>query len=148
MRHNASARRSRSRGNNGGGGNNRNRNNSPRLNSFDSNGPDVRIRGNAFQIAEKYQALARDAAGAGDKILAESYLQHAEHYQRIVNSLAGDSTATQGNGPVNRETSSGDETRDEAQPAQQQNGNNGNGGRRNPRPEGRNETEEVKAAEA
>jgi len=51
---------------------------------FDSNGPDVRIRGTAHQVAEKYEALAKDATGAGDRILAESYLQHAEHYLRII----------------------------------------------------------------
>ena len=52
---------------------------------YDSNGPDVRIRGTAHQVHEKYAALAKDAAGAGDHILAESYLQHAEHYQRLIN---------------------------------------------------------------
>ncbi len=52
---------------------------------FDSNGPDVRIRGTAYQILEKYTALAKDAAAAGDRILSESYLQHAEHYQRVIN---------------------------------------------------------------
>jgi len=43
----------------------------------------VRIRGNAFQVHEKYLALARDAAGAGDRVAAENYYQHAEHYFRI-----------------------------------------------------------------
>jgi hypothetical protein len=52
---------------------------------FDSNGPDVRIRGTAYQICEKYLALAKDAAAQGDRVLAESYLQHAEHYQRMIN---------------------------------------------------------------
>lgn len=52
--------------------------------SFDSNGPDVRIRGNANQICEKYQTLARDAYVAGDRIAAENYMQHAEHYYRIM----------------------------------------------------------------
>lgn len=51
---------------------------------FDSNGPDVRIRGTAFQIVEKYQALAKDATSAGDRVLAENYLQYAEHYQRMI----------------------------------------------------------------
>lgn len=59
----------------------------PRVHTFDSNGPDVRIRGNAYQINEKYLTLARDAASAGDRILAESYLQHAEHYQRTINEM-------------------------------------------------------------
>ena len=53
---------------------------------FDSNGPDVRIRGTAHQIVEKYTALAKDASASGDRVLAESYLQYAEHYQRIINS--------------------------------------------------------------
>lgn len=52
--------------------------------NFDSSGPDVRIRGNAFQVYEKYQALARDAHTSGDRVAAENYLQHAEHYYRII----------------------------------------------------------------
>lgn len=56
-----------------------------RLQTFDSNGPEVRIRGNAYQVYEKYLQLARDAAAAGDRIAAENYLQHAEHYFRIIN---------------------------------------------------------------
>jgi hypothetical protein len=72
-------------GNNGGGQGQRRVN--PRVQTFDSNGPDVRIRGNAFQITEKYMTLARDASSAGDRILAESYFQHAEHYQRMINEM-------------------------------------------------------------
>lgn len=52
--------------------------------TFESNGPDVKIRGNAGQIAEKYQALGRDALASGERILAENYFQHAEHYNRIL----------------------------------------------------------------
>lgn len=52
--------------------------------TFDSNGPDVRIRGNASQVYEKYLNLARDATASGDRVLAESYYQHAEHYYRIL----------------------------------------------------------------
>jgi hypothetical protein len=59
----------------------------PRVQTFDSNGPDVRIRGTAYQINEKYVTLARDATSAGDRVLAESYLQHAEHYQRFINEM-------------------------------------------------------------
>ena len=78
MRHGAPTRRSRNRNNNRGkGGNNRSQ-------VFDSNGPDVRIRGTAHQICEKYVALAKDARSSGDHVLSESYLQHAEHYQRII----------------------------------------------------------------
>jgi len=52
--------------------------------TFDSNGPDVRIRGNAHQVYEKYLGLARDAMTGGDRVLAESYYQFAEHYYRII----------------------------------------------------------------
>lgn len=51
---------------------------------FDSNGPDVKVRGTASTIAEKYITLSRDAQSAGDRVAAENYLQHAEHYLRIV----------------------------------------------------------------
>lgn len=57
----------------------------PRHGNFDSNGPEGRVRGNAHQVYEKYVALARDALSAGDRISAETYYQHAEHYYRIVN---------------------------------------------------------------
>ncbi len=53
--------------------------------TFDSSGPEVRVRGNAHQVLEKYLALARDAQAAGDRIAAENYFQHAEHYFRIIN---------------------------------------------------------------
>jgi hypothetical protein len=56
--------------------------------TFDSNGPDVKIRGTAAHIFEKYQALARDANASGDRIGAENYLQHAEHYFRIMATFA------------------------------------------------------------
>ncbi len=56
-----------------------------RSQTFDSAGPDVRIRGNAYQVLEKYLALARDASAAGDRIAAENFYQHAEHYYRVIN---------------------------------------------------------------
>ncbi|MCB1528570.1 MAG: DUF4167 domain-containing protein [Hyphomicrobiaceae bacterium] len=56
----------------------------PLTRSFESNGPDVKIRGTPAHIAEKYISLARDAHTTGDPVLAESYLQHAEHYNRII----------------------------------------------------------------
>lgn len=56
----------------------------PLTRSYESNGPDVKIRGTALHIAEKYVTLARDAQSSGDRVAAESYLQHAEHYYRIV----------------------------------------------------------------
>ncbi len=54
--------------------------------NFESNGPDIKIRGSASHVYDKYQQLARDAASAGDRIAAESYLQHAEHYFRVMRS--------------------------------------------------------------
>src|SRR4051794_21305421 len=56
----------------------------PLTRSYESNGPDVKIRGTAQHVAEKYLQLARDAQSSGDPVLAENYLQHAEHYFRIV----------------------------------------------------------------
>ncbi len=56
-----------------------------RAQTYDSNGPGGRIRGNATQVYEKYVALARDAMAAGDRVLAEGLNQHAEHYFRIIN---------------------------------------------------------------
>jgi hypothetical protein len=52
--------------------------------AYDSNGPDVKIRGTAAHICEKYQQLARDAISAGDRVTAENYHQHAEHYYRLL----------------------------------------------------------------
>lgn len=52
--------------------------------SYDSNGPDVKIRGTAAHICEKYQQLARDAISAGDRVTAENFYQHAEHYYRLL----------------------------------------------------------------
>ncbi|HEX2147362.1 MAG TPA: DUF4167 domain-containing protein [Pseudorhizobium sp.] len=74
-----------SNNNNGGGGNNFNRKGgNPLTRTYDSSGPDVKIRGTAQHIAEKYSTLARDAQSAGDRVMAENYLQHAEHYYRII----------------------------------------------------------------
>ena len=79
-------RRSRSRGggkrNSGGGG-------GGGRNSFESNGPDVKIRGSAQQVQEKYLTLARDASSSGDWVSAEAYYQYAEHYHRISNTDGG-----------------------------------------------------------
>jgi len=56
----------------------------PLTRSYESNGPDVKIRGNAHHVAEKYLQLARDAHTNGDPVAAENYLQHAEHYFRLI----------------------------------------------------------------
>jgi hypothetical protein len=61
--------------------------------SFESNGPEVKVRGSASQICDKYLTLARDASSAGDRVRAESLLQHAEHYYRLVN--GGDDARTE-----------------------------------------------------
>ncbi len=76
MRQNQSSRRSRGRGGRK-PGNNRNQ-------IFDSNGPGARVRGNSAQIYEKYQQLARDASSSGDRVAAENFYQHAEHYYRLM----------------------------------------------------------------
>ena len=56
----------------------------PLSRNLESNGPDVKIRGTASHIAEKYATLSRDALSSGDSVAGESYLQHAEHYNRII----------------------------------------------------------------
>ncbi|MGX9118769.1 DUF4167 domain-containing protein [Mesorhizobium sp. BHbsci] len=86
MRPQQQNRRMRGRNNNGGGNNNNNNRKGPNplTRNYESNGPDVKIRGSAQQIAEKYATLARDAQSSGDRVMAENYLQHAEHYNRII----------------------------------------------------------------
>ena len=100
MRQGQQNRRGRGRSNNGSSNNhsnsnssnNSNNNNSsngrkpqnPLSRNYESSGPDVKIRGTAAQIAEKYLTLARDASSSGDIVMAENYLQHAEHYNRII----------------------------------------------------------------
>ena len=81
--------RNRGRNNGGGGGHHQQQGNRPRpphrMQVFESSGPSVKIRGNAYQVFERYIALAREAASAGDRIAAENLYQHAEHYFRIMN---------------------------------------------------------------
>ncbi|MBN9557930.1 MAG: DUF4167 domain-containing protein [Alphaproteobacteria bacterium] len=76
--------------------------------TYDSNGPEVKIRGSASHVYEKYLQLARDANASGDRVMAENYLQHAEHYFRILAVIAaqqaqyqqanGQAAAAAGNG--------------------------------------------------
>ncbi len=75
MRQNNKNNRSRGRGRKGP---------NPLSRSYESNGPDVKVRGTAQHVAEKYLTLARDALSSGDGISAENYFQHAEHYNRII----------------------------------------------------------------
>lgn len=81
MKQGSNNRRSRSRGGGGGG----KRHGSVRSQTFESNGPGVKVRGTAQQVLDKYLVLARDASSAGDRILAESCFQYAEHYYRVLN---------------------------------------------------------------
>ena len=76
MKQNQNARRQRGRSSGKQGGGNF---------SSDSSRPEQKPRGNAAQLLEKYKSLARDAQSAGDRVLAEHYFQHADHYQRVVN---------------------------------------------------------------
>lgn len=64
--------------------------------TIDSNGPDVKIRGNAHHVYEKYLQLARDANSSGDRVMAENYLQHAEHYYRLIMAFQAHQQAQQG----------------------------------------------------
>jgi hypothetical protein len=94
MRPGQQNKRGRGRGGSGGGGgggggssgnnNNNRKGQNPLSRSYDSSGPDVKIRGTAQHIAEKYMNLARDSQSSGDRVMAENYLQHAEHYNRII----------------------------------------------------------------
>lgn len=61
-----------------------NRQSNPRNQTYDSSGPEGKVRGTANQVYEKYLALARDAQSSGDRIGAENFFQHAEHYFRIL----------------------------------------------------------------
>ena len=80
--------------------------------TLESNGPDVKIRGNAQHIYEKYQQLARDASSSGDRVMAESYLQHAEHYFRVL-------LATQPQGQPYNPNQPGQQQQQQQQPYQQ-----------------------------
>ncbi len=71
----------------GGGGGGGDRQPLNRNHVFDSSGPDMRLRGTAQQLFEKYLQLGRDATSGGDRVMAESYFQHAEHYFRILNAM-------------------------------------------------------------
>jgi hypothetical protein len=65
---------------------------------FDSSGPDLRIRGTAQQLFEKYLQLGRDASSSGDRVMAESYFQYAEHYFRVLNAMTQAAQQGQPNG--------------------------------------------------
>lgn len=122
--------RSRSRrsgySNNSGGGNHSNNNNNHSNNynpnrTFDSSGPEIKIRGSAPHVYEKYLQLARDANSGGDRVMAENYLQHAEHYYRImaeqqVQQQRYQAQQQQQNGNVQRPPGQGDQPFPQQQP--------------------------------
>jgi Domain of unknown function (DUF4167) len=82
MRNGQNNKRMRNRNNNNNNNNRRGQN--PMTRVFESNGPDIKIRGTASHVAEKYVQLARDARSSGDPVAAENYYQHAEHYFRLI----------------------------------------------------------------
>jgi hypothetical protein len=86
MRNGQNNKRMRNRNNNSSNNNNNNnrRGQNPMTRVFESNGPDIKIRGTASHVAEKYVQLARDARSSGDPVAAENYYQHAEHYFRLI----------------------------------------------------------------
>jgi hypothetical protein len=95
MKHNPNPRRGRNRGNG-------KRHVAVRNQTFESNGPEGKIRGTAQQVLDKYMALGRDATSAGDPITAESFFQHAEHYFRLLHAAdlaAGDRNPDRGARP-------------------------------------------------
>src|SRR3978361_881334 len=87
MRNGQNNKRMRNRNNNNNNNSNNNNNRrgqNPMTRVFESNGPDIKIRGTASHVAEKYVQLARDARSSGDPVAAENYYQHAEHYFRLI----------------------------------------------------------------
>src|SRR5262245_25646376 len=137
--------RQRSRGgrNGGGGGggghhhkqhHNHNPNRPPNRNQiFDSSGPDVRVRGNAHQVFDKYQALAREAAASGDRIMAEAYWQYADHYFRLIQTMGGfvhRNNQGWGDNPGGEEGQQANPQQQQGQPNQPQANGNGQGEQR------------------
>src|SRR3954463_1261759 len=84
MRNGQNNKRMRNRNNNNNNNQNRGRGQNPMTRVYESNGPDIKIRGTASHVAEKYVQLARDARSSGDPVAAENYYQHAEPYFRLI----------------------------------------------------------------
>ena len=120
MRSGPNNRRPRGRGNPGRGNNNR----PQRSNNVDSNGPDVKVRGTAQQVVDKYQTLAQEASTAGDPVRAENYYQHAEHYHRVLSANAAIQEKQQRD---NRNNHNNDADQPNGVNGAAQNGNNSNG---------------------
>ena len=96
---------------NGGGGFNPNR-------TYDSSGPEIKIRGSASHVYEKYLQLARDANSGGDRVMAENYLQHAEHYYRIMAAAAAQQAQYQAQQAALNPRPQGDQPGGQQQPQQ------------------------------
>ncbi|SFJ02696.1 DUF4167 domain-containing protein [Bradyrhizobium sp. Gha] len=115
MRNGQNKQRMRNRNNNNNNNNNR-RGQNPMTRVYESNGPDIKIRGTASHIAEKYLQLARDARSSGDPVAAENYYQHAEHYFRLIAAAQEQFRQNQqprGDEPIS--TSSGDDGEDDGE---------------------------------
>jgi len=131
--------RQRSRGgrNGGGGGGpnhsqhkqHHNPNRPPNRNQmFDSSGPDIRVRGNAHQVFDKYQSLAREAAAMGDRIQSEAYWQYADHYYRVIQTMGGFTHRNnQGWGEGGEDGQQNPQQDGQSNPQQQSNSTNGQG---------------------
>jgi Domain of unknown function (DUF4167) len=106
---------------------------------YESNGPDIKIRGTANHVAEKYVQLARDAQASGDPVAAENYYQHAEHYFRMIAAVQeqfrqnqpnfyrpeGGATGNDTHGGNDMQDESFDDGEDEGAPAPMQGGGGG-----------------------
>jgi hypothetical protein len=125
MRPQQQNRRMRGRSNNNNNNNNNRRGPNPLTRTYESNGPDVKIRGSAQQIAEKYATLARDAQSSGDRVMAENYLQHAEHYNRIIAAAQAQMPIQNVQPPRSDLDDEIDEDGDDFAPSYQSNGNGG-----------------------
>ena len=140
MRQGQNKNRMRGRGNGRKGGN-------PRNQSFESNGPDVKVRGNAQQVVEKYLTLARDASSAGDRINAESYYQFAEHYYRVMNAANEQQRQQQQQQQQNTEAEGDAQPNSEVVDAAEASENEGNPNNGRRRRNGRNNWAAKEAAE-
>src|SRR5215831_4855591 len=100
-------------------GRNRGKSHNPLTRVYESNGPDIKIRGTANHVAEKYVQLARDAQASGDPVAAENYYQHAEHYFRMIAAVQEQFRQNQPNfyrpeGATGNDTHGGNDMQDES----------------------------------
>ena len=114
MRNGQNNKRMRNR-NQGGNRNDGRRGQNPMTRVFESNGPDIKIRGTASHVAEKYVQLARDARSSGDPVAAENYYQHAEHYFRLIAAAQEQFRQNQPQPRIDADTSAAEEGDDESE---------------------------------